>query len=64
MTTKEDELFYEIIEAARDMPENIAAEHQLEAFARIYKEKVETKEIKANKYVFDIVRQIIPEDFL
>jgi len=64
MTTKEDELFLEILKSVDDMPDNIAAEHMLTEFAKIYKEKVQSKEFKANPDVWEMVKQTIPEYFL
>jgi hypothetical protein len=64
MTANEDELFLEIMRAHNKSPNDIAVEKMLIEFANIYREKVKAKEFKADPFVWEIVKQIIPEYFL
>ena len=64
MTIKEDELFMEIMKTTQDIPDDIKVERMLVEFAKLYKDKTDNKEFKANPMVLEIVKQIIPEYWL
>ena len=62
MTTKEDKLFLDILDAVDC--ESIDNNEMMRSFAFIYKEKVEKKEIVPNPMIMNLVKDLIPEVFL
>jgi len=64
MTTNEDMLFLEILATALDKNSDVTAEDMMEQFAAVYKEKVDDRDINGDPFIMDIIKQIIPEEFL
>ena len=66
MTTKEDELFLEILDTVNKM--DIAGDEKgdvmMEKFAKLYIEMTRSATLKKSKTLDEVVRYVLPEEFL
>ena len=66
MTTEEDQMFLNILDSVRDLnvSEDEKTEIIMEKLARLYLEQINAKKFKKDPKIWEMVKYIIPEEFL